>query len=47
MMWTPRSFRKAKTRMRLAREEREAGEKEKDDTKEFAKANKLYNEKIA
>jgi hypothetical protein len=47
MMWTPQSFRKAKTRMKLAREEREADEKEKDDMKELAKANKLYNEKIA
>ena len=47
MMWTPRSFREAKTRMRLAREEREADEKEKADMKELAKANKLYNDKIA
>ncbi|KAF1354169.1 hypothetical protein EJ07DRAFT_134324 [Lizonia empirigonia] len=47
MMWTPRSFREAKTRMRLAREEQEADKKEKADMKELAKANKLYNEKIA
>lgn len=47
MMWTPRSFREAKTRMRLAREEREADKKEKADMKELAKANKLYNDKIA
>ncbi|KAF5844388.1 hypothetical protein GGP41_001375 [Bipolaris sorokiniana] len=47
MMWTPRSFREAKARMRLAREEREAGEKEKANMKELAKANKLYNEKFA
>jgi hypothetical protein len=47
MMWTPRSFREAKVRMKLAREEREAGEKEKATMKELAKANKLYNEKIA
>jgi hypothetical protein len=47
MMWTPRSFREAKTRMRLARERREAEEKEKADKKELAKANKLYNEKVA
>ena len=46
MMWTPQSFREAKTRMRLAREEREADEKEKADMKELAKANKLYNDKI-
>ena len=47
MMWTPRSFREAKTRMKLAREEREAEEKEKANMKELAKANKLYKEKIA
>jgi hypothetical protein len=47
MMWTPRSFREAKTRMKLAREEQEAGEKEKATMKELAKATKLYNEKIA
>ena len=47
MMWTPRSFREAKTRMKLAREEREADEKEKANMKELSKANKLYNEKIA
>jgi hypothetical protein len=33
--------------MKLAREEREAEEKKKADIKELAKANKLYNEKIA
>jgi len=33
--------------MKLAREEREADEKEKANMKELAKANKLYNEKIA
>jgi hypothetical protein len=47
MMWTPRSFREAKTRMKLAKEEREADEKEKANMKELARANKLYNEKIA
>ena len=47
MMWIPRSFREAKTRMKLAKEEREADEEEKANTKELAKANKLYNEKIA
>ena len=47
MMWTPRSFREAKTRMKLAREEREADEKEKANMKDLSKANKLYNEKIA
>ncbi|KAK4986649.1 hypothetical protein LTR50_005176 [Elasticomyces elasticus] len=47
MMWTPRSFREAKTRMKLAREEREVEEKEKANMKELAKANKLYNKKIA
>ncbi|PVH90255.1 hypothetical protein DM02DRAFT_548161 [Periconia macrospinosa] len=46
-LWTPRSFGEAKTRMRLAREEREADVKEKANMKELAKANKLYNEKIA
>jgi hypothetical protein len=43
---TPRSFTEAKTRMRLARAEREVDEKEKANTKGSAKANKLYNEKI-
>jgi hypothetical protein len=33
--------------MRLAKEERVAEEKKKADMKELAKANKLYNEKIA
>ena len=47
MMWTPRSFREAKTRIRLAKEERVAEEKKKADIKELAKANKLYDEKIA
>jgi hypothetical protein len=46
MMWTPRSFTEAKTRMRLARAEREADEKEKANMKELTKANKLYNENI-
>jgi hypothetical protein len=46
MMWTPRSFREAKVRMRLARQEKEAEEKEKANMKELAEANKLYNEKV-
>ena len=40
MMWTPRSFREAKTCMRLAKEEQEANKKEKADMKELAKADK-------
>ena len=47
MMWTPRSFREAKVRMRLAKQEREAEEKEKANRKELKKASKLYNDKIA
>ncbi|RYO00915.1 hypothetical protein AA0121_g13338 [Alternaria tenuissima] len=47
MLWTPRSFREAKTRMRLAQQERDAGEKKKTEMRELARANELYNEKIA
>lgn len=47
MLWTPRSFREAKTRMRLAQQEQEEEEKKKADMRELARANKLYHEKIA
>ncbi len=47
MLWTPRSFREAKTRLRLAQQERDAEDKKKTDMRELARAKKLYNEKIA
>jgi hypothetical protein len=47
MLWTPRSFREAKVRMKQAKEEQEADEKNNADMRELKKANKLYNEKIA
>jgi hypothetical protein len=47
MMWTPRSFREAKVRMKQAQEEKEADELDKANTRELKKASKLYNDKIA
>jgi hypothetical protein len=47
MMWTPRSFREAKVRMRQAQEEKDKEEREKSEMKELQRANKLYNDKIA
>lgn len=47
MMWTPRSFREAKVRMKQAAEEKEKDERKKADMKELKKANKLYNDKLA
>ena len=47
MLWTPRSFREAKTRMRLAKQEREVEEKKKADMKRDAAIAKRYNEQVA
>ncbi|RYN26125.1 hypothetical protein AA0114_g12646 [Alternaria tenuissima] len=46
-LWTPRSFREAKVRMRQAKEAKDLDEKNKADMKELKKANKLYNDRIA
>jgi hypothetical protein len=47
MMWTPRSFREAKVRMKQAQGEKEAGELDKANMRELKKASKLHNDKIA
>ena len=47
MMWTPRSFREAKVRMKQAQEEKDKDERDKAEMKELKRANKLYNDKIA
>ena len=47
MMWSPRAFREARTRIAVAEHERQEAELKKHEMKELAAANKLYKEKIA
>ncbi|CAN9216148.1 unnamed protein product [Alternaria alternata] len=47
MMWTPRSFREARTRMRIAKREAEEEELQKEEARKLKAATTAYNKQIA